>query len=189
MPMPRFGGVVDEGIVEVRLGLDHLDVLVNNAGVFSSAYRESADGIELQFAVNHLAAFLLTGELLAHLEAAPRARVICVSSGSHFTGRIHWENVCLTGRYFGLAAYDQSKLAALLFSYELACRLGPSSTVSTYAVDPGLVKTDIAAKGGGPLVTLIWRLRTRKGISPQEAADSIVFLASRPEVEDDTGMY
>ena len=165
-----------------------VDVLVNNAGAFSQRYQER-DGVELQFAVNYLSGFLLTEELLPLLEAAPRARVIGVSSGSHFSGRIHWDDVFLKRRYFGLTAYDQSKLAVVLFTYELAARLGPGSTVSTYAVDPGLVKTEIAAKGCGALVRLVWRIRTSKGISAAEAAASISFLATDPSVADETGMY
>jgi retinol dehydrogenase 12 len=168
---------------------ERLDVLVNNAGTFSMRRRTSAEGIELQFAVNHLSGFLLTRELLPLLQAAPSARVIGLSSGSHFTGRIHWGDVGLKGRYFGLTAYDQSKLAVLLFCVELARRLGAGSSVAAYAADPGLVKTEIGRKGTGAFVRLFWNLRTRGGIGAEEAASWIAFLASDPSVEARTGLY
>ena len=166
-----------------------VDILVNNAGIYASRHRESMDGVELQFAVNYLCGFLLTRELLPLLEAAPASRVINVSSGSHFAGRINWKDVGMRRGYFGLKAYDQSKLALVLFTYELARRLGSGSTISTYAVDPGLVKTDIASKGGGFIVKLVWRMRTRNGKSPREAAESIAWLAASPEASGRTGQY
>jgi len=166
-----------------------VDVLINNAGVFTSTYHASADGIELQFAVNHLAGFLLTRELLPALAASDAARVIGVSSGSHFAGRIHWDDVGMRGRYFGLTAYDQSKLAVVLFCGELARRLGPRSRIATFSADPGLVKTDIGAKRSGFLVRAAWRLRAGAGMSAAEAAASIAFLAMEPGAQGATGLY
>ena len=101
----------------------HIDVLVNNAGVFTLSRRETVDGLETQLAVNWLAAFMLTGLLLPRLSAAPGSRVVNVSSGSHFSGTMHWSDLGLRRGYHGLKAYDQSKLAAVLFTYELARRL------------------------------------------------------------------
>jgi retinol dehydrogenase-12 len=166
-----------------------VDVLINNAGAFTSTYQESPDGIELQFAVNHLAGFLLTRELFPLLAASDAARVIGVSSGSHLAGRIRWDDVGMRRRYFGLAAYDQSKLAVVMFCRELARRLGPGSRIDTYSVDPGLVKTDIGAKRTGFIVRTAWRLRTRRGVSPQHAAASVAFLAMDPCVAGKTGLY
>jgi NAD(P)-dependent dehydrogenase (short-subunit alcohol dehydrogenase family) len=166
-----------------------VDVLINNAGVFTSTYQVSAEGVELQFAVNYLAGFLLTRELLPLLAASEAARVIGVSSGSHFAGKIHWADVGMRRRYFGLAAYDQSKLAVVMFCRELARRLGPRSRITTYSVDPGLVKTDIGAKRTGFLVRAAWRLRTRKGVSAEDAAASVAFLAMDPGAASLSGMY
>lgn len=167
-----------------------IDVLVNNAGCFASRRRETVDGIEMQFALNYLAGYLLTRLLLPRMTGARSgARVIMVSSGSHNSGRVHWADVGLGRMYNGLTAYDQSKLAAVLFAAELARQLGPSSQVGTYAVDPGLVKTDIGMKGTGPLVRLVWRLRTRGGISPAEAAATVAFLALDPLIAGRTGLY
>lgn len=173
-----------------------VDVLVNNAGGFAFRRRETVDGIETQFALNYLAGYLLTRLLLPRMACgvpakrpAGMARVIMVSSGSHYSGRMHWADVGLRGAYNGLAAYDQSKLSAVLFARELARRLGTDSPVGVYAVDPGLVKTDIGMKGTGAVVRLVWRLRTRAGISPAEAAATIAYLALDPLVRSRTGLY
>jgi retinol dehydrogenase 12 len=160
-----------------------VDVLVNNAGTFTFTRKETVDGLETQLAVNWLSAFMLTGLLLVQLRAAPGARVISLSSGSHFSGTMHWNDPGLRRGYHGLAAYDQSKLAAVLFTYELAQRLGTRSGILCHAVDPGLVKTDIGLKGNGRLVRWIWKLRTWKGISAREAAASVAFLASDPSID------
>jgi len=167
----------------------HIDVLVNNAGTFTFGRRESPDGVELQMAVNWLAGFMLTGLLFPLLTKAPEARVISLSSGSHFSGRIRWDDVQIRHGYHGLKAYDATKLATLLFSYELARRVGTTSGISTYAVDPGLVKTDIGAKGNGRLVRQIWKIRTRGGISPEQAAASVVVCAADPRARGKTGLY
>jgi len=167
----------------------HLDVLVNNAGLFTFRRAESVDGIEMQLAVNHLAAFLLAHELLPLLAAAPRARVVFVSSGSHFQGRIRWGDPGRRRFYNGLAAYEQSKLAVLMIARELADRLGPVSSIDTYAADPGLVRTDIGQKDRSPLVRWIWDLRARGGICAAESAASVAWLAIEPTLEGVTGGY
>jgi retinol dehydrogenase 12 len=174
---------------DIRAEEATVDVLVNNAGTFTLSRRESVDGNELQLAVNWLGGFVLTGLLMPSLLATPGARVVTVSSGSHFSGRMHWEDVQLRRGYRGLRAYDRSKLATVLFSYELARRLGPGSPVSTYAVDPGLVRTDIGKKGSGPFVGLVWKIRTRRGISPQVAASAIACCAMEESVAGKTGLY
>jgi NAD(P)-dependent dehydrogenase (short-subunit alcohol dehydrogenase family) len=166
-----------------------LHLLVNNAGLFTFRRAESVDGIEMQLAVNHLAGFLLTNELLPLLETAPRARVVFVSSGSHFHGRIRWRDPGRRAFYSGLAAYGQSKLAVLMTSVELARRLGPGSTVDTYAADPGLVRTDIGRKGDGPIVRWVWGLRAGRGMEPRESAESLAWLATEPSIEGLTGRY
>ncbi|OHD71187.1 MAG: hypothetical protein A2177_04275 [Spirochaetes bacterium RBG_13_68_11] len=166
-----------------------LDVLVNNAGLFTLRRVESVDGIEMQLAVNHLAAFLLTRELLPLLAAAPRARVVFVSSGSHFNARVRFHDPGRRLLYSGLAAYGQSKLAVLMTAVELARRLGPGSTIDTFAVDPALVRTDIGRKGGNVFVRRIWDLRARGGISARESAESVAWLAMEPSVAGVTGRY
>jgi retinol dehydrogenase 12 len=175
--------------VSVLERTDRVDALVNNAGTFTFKRSETVDGIETQLAVNWLAGFMLTGLLLPGLRAAPEARIVTVSSGSHFAGRIRWDDLGIRRGYHGLKAYDQSKLATVMFTIELARRLGPGASIATYAVDPGLVNTEIGAKGAGRIVRLVWRLRSRNGISPAEAARSVAYCASDPEARSRTGLY
>lgn len=173
----------------VRRREPRLDALVNNAGLFTFRRAVSVDGVELQLAVNHLAPFLLTNELLPLLAAAPRGRVVFVSSGSHFHGRIRWRDPGRRVLYNGLAAYGQSKLAVLMISTELARRLGPGSTIDAFAVDPGLVRTEIGRKDRGRLVGWIWDLRARGGVSAAESAASVAWLVTEPSIAGRTGLY
>jgi NAD(P)-dependent dehydrogenase (short-subunit alcohol dehydrogenase family) len=166
-----------------------IDVLVNNAGTFTLDRRLTVDGLETQLAVNWLSAFLLTGLLMEPLRRAGRARIVNLSSGSHFSGTMHWDDLGLAHGYHGLKAYDQSKLAMVLFTAELARRFGGTADPWVYAVDPGLVRTEIAAKGNGRLVKLVWKIRTRKGISPREAAESVAWCAVHPAAAGMTGRY
>jgi NAD(P)-dependent dehydrogenase (short-subunit alcohol dehydrogenase family) len=165
-----------------------VDVLVNNAGTFTLERRLTVDGLETQLAVNWLSAFLLTGLLMEPLRRSGGARIVNLSSGSHFSGTMHWDDLGLARGYHGLKAYDQSKLAMVLFTAELARRCGASGPWA-YAVDPGLVRTEIAAKGNNGLVKLVWKIRTRKGIPPREAARSVAWCAADPAARGLTGGY
>ena len=161
-----------------------LDVLINNAGAFSSYYVSTAEGFELQWAVNHLAPFLLTHALLPLLKAAPEARVITVSSGSHYHCRIHWKDVQFRRRYRYLKAYKQSKLANVLFTCELNRRLNGTG-VRAYAADPGLVNTGIGEKGTTGLACMVWKRRRCHGATPEEGAATSIYLASEPALSPD----
>jgi len=174
---------------EIRERAPSIDVLVNNAGTFTLDRRLTVDGLETQLAVNWLSAFLLTGLLMEPLQRSGAARIVNLSSGSHFSGSMHWEDLGLSQGYQGLKAYDQSKLAMVLFTAELARRYAGPSDPSVYAVDPGLVRTEIGAKGNGRLVKLVWKIRTRKGISPRQAAQSVAWCATEPSVRGKTGRY
>jgi NAD(P)-dependent dehydrogenase (short-subunit alcohol dehydrogenase family) len=180
--------------VDIRERLDGaagapvLDVLINNAGTVASWYMATEDGYELQFAVNHLAPFLLTHELLPALRGpkaggAESGRVLTVSSGSHRGARIRWQDVMMRQGYGVLAAYKQSKLANVLFSAEFNRRMAGSG-VRAYAVDPGLVNTEIGLKGTSGVERLVWSLRRRGGVSPAEGASTLVYLASEPSPGD-----
>lgn len=160
-----------------------LDGLVNNAGVYTYWLMLTPDGIEMQWAVNHLAGFLLTHELLPLLQAAPYARVVTVSSDSHHGARIRWDDPQLRRCYDGLAAYGTTKLANILFTVELNRRLGESCSVRAFAVDPGLVKTDIAMKGTPPLVSWAWRIRRSGGTGPEVPARCIQYLLMEPTIQ------
>ncbi|MBN2556747.1 MAG: SDR family NAD(P)-dependent oxidoreductase [Anaerolineales bacterium] len=166
-----------------------LDALVNNAGAFTFHRTLTAEGIEMQWAVNHLAPFLLTHELLPLLRAAPSARVVTVSSASHYRTTINWNNVELANRYNPLRAYQQSKLANVLFTMELRRRLGAASCVHAFAADPGLVNTRIGSKSGSILARLVWDLRRRSGISPAESARGIAALLLDPDAPAASDVY
>jgi len=167
----------------------HLDGLVNSAGIFAFTYKPTSEGLELQWAVNHLAPFRLTLEMLPLLEKAPTARMVTVSSQSHRWGRIHWRDVNLRHFYGGLRAYGQAKLANILFTLELNRRLGANSTVKAFAADPGLVKTDIGLKGTPWLVRRVWSLRRAAGDPPEKPAQAIVFLLTDPAIQNSCEIY
>ena len=167
---------------------DHLDVLINNAGSWFSDFELTEDGIERQWAINHLSSFLLTHLLLPSLANSLGARVINVSSDSHFHGKIYFEDVNLQHNYHGLRAYAQSKLANVLFTHEFDRRKG-TLPISINAVQPGLVKTDIGLKNTISFHGLMWKLRRLSGVSPEKGAATSVYLASSEEVRDNSGQY
>jgi len=121
-----------------------LDILINNAGVMATPFRKTRDGFEWQFGINHLGHFVLTGHLLESLTSTPGSRIVTVTSIAHFKGRIHFGDLSGGSWYRRMEAYRQSKLANLLFAYELQKRLGlaGSSTVSV-AAHPGISATSI----------------------------------------------
>ncbi len=173
-----------EGAEQIRAILresGHLavDVLINNAAVASSWRITTAEGYESQFAVNHLAPFLLTNELMPQLQLGYPGRVIVVTSGSHRNGRIHWGDPMLTRGYSMLRAYRQSKLANVLFCTELNQRYAPTGRLRAYAYDPGLMRTDIGSKSTAGIERMIWGLRVRSpgAIDPDVSARALVRLA------------
>ncbi len=124
----------------------HLDILINNAGILGTDYQTTEDGFELLFATNHLGHFTLTGLLLSHLEKSPSGRIITLSSSAHKTASMNFDNLMFEGGkgYSGFSAYGQSKLANLLFTFELQRRLlANNSKLLALAVHPGMSGTDI----------------------------------------------
>jgi NAD(P)-dependent dehydrogenase (short-subunit alcohol dehydrogenase family) len=166
-----------------------LDVLVNNAGTVATWHTATEDGYELQFAVNHLAGFLLTRELMPALRRAGGARVLMTSSGSHRGAKIRWEDPMHRRGYSLLAAYGQSKLANVLFAAEFNRRIGAAAGIRACAVDPGLVDTDIGRKGTSGFERLVWEWRRRSGTPPEEAARTIVYLAAGPPLPAPDAVY
>lgn len=162
-----------------------LDVLINNAGCVRSWYTTTEEGYEQQFALNHLAGFLLTYRLLPFLQEG--GRVIMTGSASHRGARIRWNDVMLKSRYNPLIAYQQSKLCNLLFARGLNDRLSPQ--VHAYVVDPGLVKTDIGNKQTGGLVNFVWSLRKRQGVSPAVPAQTYCYLCGQEEAPGELYYY
>jgi NAD(P)-dependent dehydrogenase (short-subunit alcohol dehydrogenase family) len=169
-------------------GYDRLDVLVNNAGITLLTRRLSEAGVEMTFAVNHLGHFLLTNLLLNTLKESAPSRVINVSSGSHRGAQIDFDNLRGESGYRGLQAYGQSKLANVLFTYELARRM-EGTGVTVNAVHPGFVLTNLG-RDNGWLIHKIIRLAMRlRGISSEEGAETLIYLATSPELERVTGKY
>jgi NAD(P)-dependent dehydrogenase (short-subunit alcohol dehydrogenase family) len=161
---------------EVKQRFDQLDVLINNAGVMTNTRQESEDGYELTFAVNHLAHFLLTNLLLDLMVQSAPGRIITVSSMVHASGEIRFDDLQMRRGYNGYRAYAQSKLANVLFAYELARRL-EGTGVTSNALHPGVIGTKllhVSFAGGGPV---------------EEGAQTPVFLATSPEVASTTGQY
>jgi NAD(P)-dependent dehydrogenase (short-subunit alcohol dehydrogenase family) len=170
-------------------GYGHLDVLINNAATVPFWQTLTPEGIDLQWAVNHLAPFLLTLELLPLLRAAPAGRVVTVSSASHYGARLNWEDLQLRRHYNALKAYGQSKLANILFSAEFNRRFAADSGLRAFAADPGLVNTEIGSKSSSRLASWIWNWRRRAGVQPEQAAKGVVYLAVEPSIQRSDEVY
>ncbi len=166
---------------------DRLHVLVNNAGAVFMQRQESVDGLEMTFALNHLGYFLLTNLLLDVLKASAPARIINVSSGAHQGGRINFNDLQRQQSYSGFGAYSTSKLANVLFTYELTRRL-EGSGVTTNCLHPGFVRSEFA-KNNGRLARLSMLLLRPLTISPAQGAETSIYLASSPDVTDVAGRY
>jgi NAD(P)-dependent dehydrogenase (short-subunit alcohol dehydrogenase family) len=164
-----------------------LDVLVNNAGALFASHQLTAEGFEQTFAVNHLGPFLLTNLLLDVLKASAPARIVTVASGSHERARIDFANLQGPPGLFGMTAYGQSKLANVLFTYELARRLAGTG-VTANALHPGFVASSFASNNGVAFA-LGMRLARLFAISPEQGAQTSVYLATSPEVEGVTCKY
>jgi NAD(P)-dependent dehydrogenase (short-subunit alcohol dehydrogenase family) len=166
-----------------------LDVLINNAATVPFWQTYTPEGFDLQWAVNHLAPFLLTHEVLPLLKAAPQARVVTISSASHFNSRLDWSDIQLRKHYQPLRAYQQSKLANVLFTVELNRQLGTGSSVRAFAADPGLVNTEIGLKSNSWIARWIWDIRRRGGVPAEQSARGIIQLATEPSIHDSHEIY
>jgi NAD(P)-dependent dehydrogenase (short-subunit alcohol dehydrogenase family) len=164
-----------------------LDALISNAGVIYGTRQLSKDGIELTWAVNHLAPFLLTALLLERLKASAPARIITTASNAHRGARIPFDDVNAETSYRGLGRYGETKLANILFTVELARRLeGTGITANCY--HPGLVATGIN-RNNGLLMDLGMTALRLVARSPQTGADTLVWLATSSDVADVSGQY
>lgn len=164
-----------------------LDVLLNNAGAMFMSRKVSDDGIEMTIALNHLNYFYLTTLLLDVLKASKQARVVNVSSDAHRGGKINIADIQLQNGYTGFGAYSQSKLANVLFTYELARKL-EGTKVTANALHPGFVDTGFAKNNGGFIKLAMGLLRPfQKKVD--EGAQTSIYLASSPEVENVSGKY
>lgn len=169
---------------EFRSKYDQLDVLINNAGIWETKRKESVDGIELTFAVNHLAPFLLTNELLDLILSTPGSRIINLASEAHRYGSINFNDIEFRKSYSHMKVYSQSKLANILFTKELMRRLyGKDVTVN--ALHPGVVATQLFSNMGS-IVKFFGNLFM---ISPRKGAQTSIYLAESFEVANTTGEY
>ena len=173
-------------VTQVKQNFPPLDVLINNAGAVFLRRSRTKYGVEKTFLVNHLAHFLLTNLLLDHLR--DHARIVNVSSGSHLSGELDLTDLNMNKHYIVLSAYARSKLANVLFTYELARRLGDRK-IRVNALHPGRVGTDIFKAGLPILGPLVKWIVSRLTLTPEEGADNTIFLATSADVEGVTGKY
>jgi NAD(P)-dependent dehydrogenase (short-subunit alcohol dehydrogenase family) len=172
---------------EFRERYDRLDVLVNNAGIIQSKRTEMPDGIELTLAVNHLAPFLLTNLLLDLLKKSAPSRIITVSSEARRGAKIDFEDLQSERRYRPFKVYGMTKLANILFTYELAERLEGTGVVAN-SLHPGGVNTNFG-NNNRSFGTLIFRAFKPFMRTPEQGADTVVYLAVSPEAGKMTGRY
>ncbi|MFQ5434771.1 MAG: SDR family oxidoreductase [Anaerolineae bacterium] len=172
---------------EFREKYGRLDVLVNNAGALFTKRLESADGIEMTFALNHLGYFLLTNLLLDLLKASAPSRIVNVSSTAHTRAELNFDDLENKTSFSGMNVYGQSKLANVYFTYELARRLAGTG-VTANCLHPGFVASNFA-KNNGLLAKAGMLLMRPFAISPEKGAETSIYLASSPEVEGVTGKY
>ena len=195
---PRLGHAVHladlSGMAETRhvgkaiaKGEPRIDVLINNAGAMFAERRVTAEGLELTFALNHMAYFVLTEALRERLVASAPARIVSTSSAAHQGARLNFSDLQGARRYSSYGAYGRSKLANILFTRELARRLAATG-VTANCLHPGFVASRFGQSSGG-LVGRLLPLMQMLAITPEQGADTIVYLASSPEVANVTGQY
>jgi retinol dehydrogenase 14 len=173
---------------EVLRRLSRVDVLVNNVGGYWNTRHVTADGLERTFALNHLAPFLLTNLLLGRLKESTPARVVTVSSNVQALGRIDFDDLQAERSYSGARAYNQSKLANVLFTYELARKLQGTS-VTANALHPGVVRTAFGAEDPRRIQRLLMPFMRPFIKAPAQGAATSVHLASAPGLEQVTGRF
>jgi NAD(P)-dependent dehydrogenase (short-subunit alcohol dehydrogenase family) len=167
---------------------ENLEILLNNAGVFLSRRLTTVDGIEYTFAVNHLAPFLLTNLLFERIKASNRSRIITTSSVAHKGAHINFNDLQFErARYNGLEAYRQSKLANILFTKELA-RRSRATGVTSNCFHPGGVRTNLVQNSPW-YYRLIWAIISPFLVSPKKGADTALYLASSPKLDEISGKY
>jgi NAD(P)-dependent dehydrogenase (short-subunit alcohol dehydrogenase family) len=179
--LARLGATLVMVVKEFGAGHDRLHALVNNAGMTAARRTETVDGLETVFATNHLGPFLLTNLLLPVLKASASARIVTVSSGAQAMGKLDFNGLQSARSYGEIRVYNASKLANILFTYELARRI-KGNGVTSNAVEPGFIKTNLKV----PFPFSIFSFMRGK---PVDGAKPSIFLASSPDVEDVSGAF
>ncbi len=181
---------IQDFVSDFKEKYDHLDVLINSAGVITLDRQETADHMELQFGVNHIGHFMLTMLLLDWVEKSEEGRIVVLSSGAHKVGRIHFNDYNLNKGYNVIKSYSQSKLANLLFVRELSRRLQEKgSRVIVNAAHPGAVATDLGVDRKTEFGRSVVRLLKPFFQTPEQGARTAIFLATDPSVAHTTGLY
>ena len=166
---------------------DRIDVLLNNAGGYFTKHEITSDGLEMTFALNHMSYFLLTNKLMELLKYSAPARIVNVSSDAHYGVDMEFENLNGEQEYKAWKAYQKSKLANVLFTYELLKKVPGNITVN--CLHPGFVATNFGHNNGGffgPVLKIAQRI---SAIDPEEGAKTSIFLCSAPEIKGASGKY
>ncbi|TYQ18090.1 UNVERIFIED_CONTAM: NAD(P)-dependent dehydrogenase (short-subunit alcohol dehydrogenase family) [Acetivibrio alkalicellulosi] len=179
---------IDNCCNELKNKYKRINVLINNAGVILPGYHKTSDGFELQFGVNHLGHFILTNRLLDLIISSAPSRIINVTSGAHKSGKIYFDDINLKNNYSFWRAYSQSKLANVLFTYELAERL-KNTGVTVNCLHPGAVATNMGINRETGFGTLITKILKPFFQTSEEGASTSIYLATSNDVKDVTGKY
>jgi NAD(P)-dependent dehydrogenase (short-subunit alcohol dehydrogenase family) len=179
---------IHNAVTQFKEKYNKLDVLINNAGLTLSKRQITSLGYEKTFAVNHLGHFLLTTLLLDTLKESAPSRIINVASNVHKFANLQFDDINQKSHYRGLLAYANSKLANLLFTYELARRL-KGTGVTVNALHPGFVRTNFGKRGRNKFSKLFFKFARLFAISVKKGAKTSIYLASSPEVNGITGKY
>ena len=163
-----------------------IDVLINNAGALFNSRIETRDGLEKTFALNHMSYFVFTNLLLSRLR--PGARIIATASDAHYRAKLDFDDLQSRRGYSGFGVYSKSKLCNILFTRELARRIGGTG-VTANSLHPGFVATRFGDQSGGVLSALVRVAKPIGAISPEEGAKTIIYLASSPDVARTSGEY
>ena len=169
---------------KINAAYDHIDVLVNNAGLALSNYSETKDGIETTFATNVLSMYMLSILLLDKLKKSSAGRIVNVASSTHTSGKINWDDLGYKQKYKLFDTYNQSKLCNIILTYELAKKI-KDTKVTVNALNPGPVKTELA-RDMGAVFKFIGKLFF---LSAEKASETAIYLASSPEVNGISGKY
>jgi NAD(P)-dependent dehydrogenase (short-subunit alcohol dehydrogenase family) len=172
---------------DFRARYKRLHVLINNAGIFLPKRVVTVDGLEATFVTNHLGHFLLTNLLLDLLKANAPSRIINVTSSAHYGTEMDFDDLQGEKKYSGYHAYSQSKLANVLFTYQLA-KLLEGTAVTANCLHPGVVRTGFGKDQGG-LMNILVRIGSPFMISPEKSAKAEVYLATSPQLEKVTGRF
>ena len=178
---------LDRLATEIRTAEPRIDVLINNAGAVFGERVVTEDGLELTFATNHMSYFVLTHGLREALAAAGAARVVNTSSHAHYRAKIDFDDLQLQNNYSPLRAYSYSKLCNILYTRGLVRRLDGTG-ITANSLHPGFVKTRIGDNSSG-FGAAVFRFMKNFAITPEKGAETIVYLASSPDVAKTSGLY